>query len=233
MLDSIACTTREQYISIIRQKMIEGIYNDGRGFSRDLDEVTSVVYGFVQHVMANKSFEQLALIEALPTLHVSPALLKRCGLVDNTVPKSAQAVIYWKFVQGNGSTLENVKRWSRPSTIRFATRAEAFMRIETVPPHIQMAFTGDPVVLDKPITAPIISHVGRYVNGATSRRYSEVSDVRKAQKNPDAGERPWVAALLESSNPDFQAANIQYLPLVCHDDKIGTAWTHYVVSLSL
>ena len=171
-------------------RMVRGIYNDGKGYSVDLTIVRFEVEGFANRNLRDKSFHQLRLIEAIPSLTVTPELMKECGFIRDEA-KGEESVIYIKTVVGKKDSLGCMMRQGHEGSRNHAQKLKAFLSDPTRPVH----------TLDLPAThlvrnpdRPTFYHIGRFINGVQARRRGE----NVSQFDPLAGDRPWSSALFNS-----------------------------------
>lgn len=200
--------------------MCTGIYAKGRGFSRDKADIAKHVDKFAQRILADKTFEQLQLIEALPQLHVTPALLKRCGLITDLAGKQ-RAVIYIKFVRGSPAQLRSMQNSPNEDTAKLANKFDSFLR-QPIPVHL--ANLGLPM---PDANNPFFFHIGRYCNGVQERRHGEALSI--SSFDAVKGGRSWVETMVHGGGQ----TEIDYYPLAVHDGKCGRDWSDHMVSFSL
>jgi hypothetical protein len=215
---SVNLATSGQIVENIVSRMVRGIFNDGRGFSVDLSIVQSEVNHFADRFLRNKSLDQLRLIEAIPSLTVTPALMQACGFVLQQA-KNETAVVYIKFVSGKRDTLDRMSKQGHSGSRTYAKKLKSFLSDETRPPHF-LELPPDYQVRDS--TKPTFYHIGRYINHVRNRRRGE----NVSQFDPTEGARPWASAVF-NSHGDHNL--IEYWPLVDHSDLIGAEWYRRMV----
>ena len=100
-------STRDEIIGHMIGRMVRGIFNDGKVNSVDRAIVQGEVEGFSRGHFENKTLHQLRLIEAIPSLTVTPSLLRDCGCVTHEA-KNQTSVIYFKNIVGNKDSLDRM-----------------------------------------------------------------------------------------------------------------------------
>jgi hypothetical protein len=215
-------STREDIIDHIISRMVRGIFNDGKGYSVDLTIVRSEVEGFARRNLRDKSFHQLRLIEAIPSLTVTPDLMKECGFIRDEA-KGETSVIYIKTVVGKKDSLDRMMGQGHEGSRRYARKLKSFLSDTNRPKHL---LDLPPQHLIRDPSRPTFYHIGRYINGVQTRRRGE----NVSQFDPLAGDRPWSSALF-NSHGDHDL--IQYWPLEDHSGLVGEEWYRRMVSPNL
>lgn len=201
------------------ERMVRGIFNDGRGYSVDRAIVQSEVEGFADRHFRNKTFEQLRLIEAIPSLTVTPALLRDSGLIAHEA-KDQTSVIYLKTVAGKKDSLDCMMEQGHEGSRKYARKLKAFLSDTNRPNHL-LDLPSDYLIRDP--LRPTFYHIGRYINGVQTRRSGE----NVSQFDPLTGDRPWSSALYNSHGDH---SLIQYWPLEDHSGLVGEEWYRRMVS---
>jgi hypothetical protein len=116
-------------------RMIRGIFNDGRGYSVDRTIVQGEVEGFTDRHFRNKTLEQLRLIEAIPSLTVTSALLRDCGFISHEA-KDQTSVIYFKTVVGKKDSLDCMMEQGHEGSRNYAKKLKAFLSDTDRPTHL-------------------------------------------------------------------------------------------------
>jgi len=102
--------------TLFTSRLITSLENGSRhihrlhGITVDLNIVQSEVARLADRFLRNKTLDQLRLIEAIPSMTVTPALMKACGFVRQQT-QNETAVIYVKFVVGKADTLDKMSRY--------------------------------------------------------------------------------------------------------------------------
>ena len=158
--------------------MVRGIFNDGRGYSVD----RAIVQGEVEGFSTGSAVEQLRLIEAIPSLTVTPSLLRDCGFVTHEA-KNQTSVIYFKTVVGNKDLLDRMIEQGHEGSRKYARNLKAFLLDPERPSHL-LDLPSDHLSRDP--LRPTFYHIGRYINGVQTRPSGE----NVSQFDLFAGDRP-------------------------------------------
>lgn len=208
-----------ELLDVIRDRLVSLAWHDGRrGFTTDKALLERHVNLFVERYLSNKTLSQLALIEAIPELHITPQLLQQAGLVHKQVTDEHH-VLYWKAVKGDEAALSKMGKSQRVLTANRSKDFEAFLRDSPSSPHIQK--------LDAPprnSSEPYPFHVGRLSVGVSARRDHERREERGFK--PQKGARMWAEAVVHGGG----AMQIEYWVLSSAELLFGQEWVDHMVS---
>lgn len=213
---TISLSNAQEIIRHMIERMVRGIFTDGRGYSVDRAVVQGEVEGFADRHFRNKTLEQLRLIEAIPSLTVTPALLRDRGFIA----QNQTSVIYFKTVVAKKDSLDCMMEQGHEGSRKYARKLKAFLSNTDRPNHL-LDLPSDYLIRDP--LRPTFYHIGRYINGVQSRRSGE----HVSRFDPLAGGRPWSSALFNSHGDH---SLIQYWPLEDHSGLVGEEWYRRMVS---
>jgi len=213
-------TDKADIINHLKTRMVSGIYNNGKGYSVDRAVVDNEVNYFAERFFYSKNLHQLRLIEAIPSLTVTPGLMRACGFIYEEA-QDETAVIYLKTVVGNKDSLDQMMKQGHEGSRMYATKLKAFLSDPTRPAHIsdlpEAHLARDP-------ECPTFYHIGRFISGVQARRKGE----NVSAFDTLSGDRPWTSAVYNSHGDHTQ---IQYWPLVDHSGLVGADWYRRMVRL--
>lgn len=198
--------------------MVKCIFDGGRGFSVDRLAVQSEVDFFAQRLLRDKTLNQLRLIEAIPSLTVTPELLLACGFLSRQA-RDEVSVIYIKMVVGNKNTLDQMCAQGHDGSQRYARKLKAVVTDDTRPPHVSELPAKHEV---RNLARPTCYYISRYINGVERQRGGEYV----SRLDTTLGNRPWTSAVYNSHGDH---SLIEYWPLVDHSDLLGTKWFRRMV----
>jgi hypothetical protein len=131
---SIPLSNKQDIINHIVDRMVKGIFSDGKGYSVDLSIIRKEVEHFAHRNFEGKTFYQLRLIEAIPSLTVTPSFLKEYGFVREEA-KDQTAVIYIKFVNGKMESLDQMMKQGHEGSRNYARNLRQFLSGPSRPVH--------------------------------------------------------------------------------------------------
>lgn len=207
-------------MAIIRSRCYTTAWNNVQSFTTDRDAIIRSLDEFTNRIILPKTDTQLSLIQRLPDIQVSPAVLKATGL-SLQVASGESAIIYVKFHKGDRGSLDILSTAVRPATRAFATRIAKFLG-EPVPAHL---LDLDIDLIDRSGSMIHFSHVGRFSAGLANRQFWEHREGRYYR--PEKGGRVWADSMYACGS---DGSDMQYHVLADHSEKVGDAWAHAMVS---
>ena len=194
----------------------------GTGFYADSRKCERAVDVFEKAYLVSKTKEQLLLIVYLPWLHVTPELLLLTGLSTGLLDPRWRHSIYIKFAVGDPITLTQMSKSKKVSTRDYAKRHATFLDGYSTPPALSShpnaaTLTADP-------SKPNPFHIGRCCTGKAARHACETGELKRFDVTN--GARTWMEGVVYSPQ---QSKDIVYYGLARHDDKVGAAWTEWMV----
>ncbi|WVF71593.1 hypothetical protein IAT40_006401 [Kwoniella sp. CBS 6097] len=216
---------KHEYIARIRERLVTVCYHNGLGMSRSRKEVETEVDSFIKRVIANLDEYQCAMLEAAPSVQITPEFLKLAGF--EKVATSEQAFVYLKWVPGSSTSIDALKTSKNASSRIVGERLDRFFR-EPVPEHVAERFSRYEQTRNLDLTkrreTPYILHTGRTVRGKARRHTTEYSEVLRMSHKESV--RPWTTAL--RSTPK-KAGDIHYQLLSTSDGLCRGEWTKRMV----